>query len=116
MILLTIGIISGLALLAGIAVYWRNVVQWIERVWNKLQERMKASIEGVKTFIVKTKDGFKNSIKYYSRNKITEEWQETVVLKPVDENEIPKEILEKLKHRGVGAEVETTEELLSLAV
>ena len=54
---------------------------------------MKASIEGVKTFIVKTKDGFKNSIKYYSRNKITEEWQETVVLKPVDENEILKKFL-----------------------
>lgn len=116
MVLLTIGIISGLALIGGIALYWKNIIQWIERVWQKLQERIHGTIEGVKTFIVKTKEGFKNSTKYYSRNKITEEWQETVILKPVEENEIPKDILQRMKGCSIGSEIETTEQLLSLNV
>ena len=113
MVLLTIGILSAAALI-GIALYWKNIVQWINRVWQKLQERLQGVIEGVRTFIVKTKDGFKNSTKYYSRDKITEEWQETVILKSVDESEIPTSILKKMNGCSIGSEIETTEELLTL--
>ena len=113
MVLLTLGIISGLALI-GLSLYWKNIVQWIGRVWQKLQERIQGTIEGVKTFVVKTAEGFKNSTKYYSRNKITEEWEETVILKSVDESEIPKAILQKMRSCSIGSELETTEELLSL--
>ncbi|MCI8404738.1 MAG: hypothetical protein HFE49_07520 [Clostridia bacterium] len=116
MVLLTIGIISAALAVAGLSIYWKNIVQWIQRVWQKLQERIQGVIEGVKTFILKTKEGFKNSTKYYSRDKITEEWQETVVLKPVDESEIPKAILQRIKSCSIGSEIETTEELLTLTV
>lgn len=113
MVLLTLGILAGLALV-GIALYWRNIIEWIGRVWEKLQQRIQGNIEGVRTFIVKTKEGFKNETKYYSRNKITEEWEETVILKSVDESEIPRSILQNIKGCEIGSEVETTKDLLEL--
>ena len=113
MVLITLAVLGTLAA-AFIAVYWKNIVGWIQRVWNKLTDRINGVIEGVKTFIVKTKDGFKNATTYYSRNKITGEWEQTQITKSVDESEIPKDIMKKIKNAREGTIVETTGELLKL--
>lgn len=107
---LTIGVIVGVAALGIISLYWRSIVEWIQRVWRKVQERVASAVEGVRTFIVKTANGYKNCTKYYSRNKITNEWQETVILKEVDESEIPFSIRRSIVNRPINIEVETTNE------
>lgn len=114
MVLLTLGLLSAAAIVT-LSIYWKNIVQWIKRVWQKLIERLPNDlIQGVKTFIVKTQEGYKNCTRYYSQDRVSGEWQETNVMKMVDESEIPRSILQKIKGYSVGSELETTEQLLSM--
>lgn len=114
MVLLTLALLSTAAI-AMLSIYWKNIVEWIKRVWQKLIERLPNDlIQGVKTFIVKTQEGYKNCTRYYSQDKISGEWQETNVMKKVDESEIPKAILKKINGCSVNSELETTEQLLSM--
>lgn len=87
------------------------MVEWIKKAVVKIKEVLGVVVKGVRTFIMKTRDGLKNKAKYYNENKITKEWEETVYTKSVDESEVPPEILAKLNAQKIGVEVATTEEL-----
>lgn len=81
--------------IAALAYFWRDIVEWIQKAIKKISEFLNAAIEGVKTFLARTHDGLKKKSKYYNRNKLTGEWEETVLTKSVDESEIPPELLRK---------------------
>ena len=97
--------------ITGLVVFWRKTVEWIKKAVVKIKEVLGVVVKGVRTFIMKTRDGLKNKAKYYNENKITKEWEETVYTKSVDESEVPPEILAKLNAQKIGVEVATTEEL-----
>lgn len=97
--------------ITGLVVFWRKMVEWIKKAVVKIKEVLGVVVKGVRTFIMKTRDGLKNKAKYYNENKITKEWEETVYTKSVDESEVPPEILAKLNAQKIGVEVATTEEL-----
>lgn len=99
------------ALIAGLALFWKNIVEWIKKAVNKIKEVLGITPDGTRTFITRTVDGFKNKSKYYYKNKITTEWEEVVYTKSVDESEIPVDILAKVRNKAVDVEVPTTEEL-----
>lgn len=114
MILIALGTIMALVTATvAVSVFWRNIAEWIMRLWKKVEAYISNAVEGVKTFIVKTQEGFKNCVKFYSCNKVTQEWQETVVRKSINENEIEPDILQRIKNRSIGSEIETTKEMLS---
>lgn len=75
-----------------------------------MAEIIKTVVEGVKTFVIKLGDKIKNIAKHYSKNKISNEWEETVVKKDVDERDVPEELLAKVKATQ-GNEVDTTDML-----
>lgn len=99
------------ALITGLLVYWRKIVNWIKKAVNKIKEVLGLEPDGTRTFITKAVDGFKNRSKYYYKNKVTREWEEVVYTKVVDENDIPRDILAKVNRQALGTEVSTTEEL-----
>ena len=105
----------GAALIAGLLVYWQKIVAWIKKASEKIKEVLGRAAEGTKTFIAKTSEGLKNKSKYYLRNQTTREWEEVVYMKPVNENDVPPEILAKLQRANFEEDVSTTEEL-SLAI
>ncbi len=116
--MIAIGIILALtaAFITALCVYWKNIVQWIKKAVHKLEEVLKITVKGTRTFIKKGVDGFKNVSKYYSENKITGAWEEHVYTKSVSVSEVPPEILEKVQTSSVDEEISTTEELqLTLA-
>jgi hypothetical protein len=95
--------------------YWKELISWIQRTIEKI-EKIQQVIEGVlvlagaKTFIVLMQDGVKNIVKYYLKNKITNEYEERVTKKKVNEKDVPEELRAKL-HMGV--ENDTSRELLA---
>jgi len=97
--------------IAALALYWKNIVEWIKKAANKIKEVLGIAVQGTRTFIARTVEGFQNKIVHYNENKLTGEWEETVYTKKVDESEIPPEILAKVRVKGIDIEVSTTEEL-----
>lgn len=95
----------------GLAVFWKDIVEWIKKVVNKIQEMLGIVVQGTRTFIIRTREGLKNRVKFYNQNKLTGEWEETVHTKNVDESKVPADILAKVRKQSVDVEVPTTEEL-----
>lgn len=91
--------------------FWKNIVNWIKQAADKIREVLNIAVEGTRTFILNTVEGLKNKSKYYSKNKTTKEWEETVYTKNVSESEVPPEILAKVRKASMNTEVSTTEEL-----
>lgn len=99
------------AVIAVLAVYWQNIIEWIKKAVKKIKDVLGVAVEGIRTFIMRTHDGFKSKARHYYRNKITREWEEVVYQENVDESEVPPEILAKVNAQGFDVEVSTTEEL-----
>ena len=99
------------AALVGIAVFWKELISWMQRAINKVKQIISGALEGAKTFIVKMTDGIKNIAKYYSKNQLTNEYEETVTKKVVNENDVPEELRNRISMH-INVEVDTTVELL----
>ena len=106
----TLLLVAG-ATIAGLAMFWKNIVAWIKKAVNRLKEALGRQPKGTRTFISRAVDGFKNRSKYYYQKEVTKEWEEYVYTKAVDESEVPAEILAKVNMQNLGTEVSTTEEL-----
>jgi cell shape-determining protein MreC len=111
--MISIGIIIALsaALIGALIMFWKDIVEWIKKAVNKIKEVLKVAVEGVRTFIVKTREGLQNKQKCYNKNKLTKEWEETVYTKRVEESEVPPEILAKVRVSTIDIDIQTTEEL-----
>jgi len=111
--MIAIGLILALsgAVLAAVALYWRNIVEWIKKAVNKIKEVLKVAVKGTRTFITRTKEGFQNKSKYYNENETTGEWEETTYARKVDESEVPPDILMKVKTQKIDVEISTTEDM-----
>jgi hypothetical protein len=111
--MVSMALILGLsaAIIGALAVFWKDIVGWIKKAANKIKEVLGVTVEGTRTFIVRTQEGFKNKSKYYNKNKLTNEWEETTYTKQVSEADIPPEIMAKVRAQSIGVDVSTTEEL-----
>ncbi len=92
-----------------VGVFWKEISAWIKRIWEKLPESVKANLQGAKAFVEKIGSTAKNIMAYYSYNKDTDKWNETIVTKEVSMSEIPDDIRKKVERSGGRAEI--TEEL-----
>lgn len=111
--MISIALILGLTagVIALLAIFWRDIVEWIKKATNKIKQVLGISVQGTRTFISKTSEGLKNKSKYYYQNVKTREWEEVVYTKNVSENDVPADILAKVKKKRMNEEVSTTEEL-----
>lgn len=89
MIAITVILLLSSALIAGLAMFWQNIIAWIKKAVNKIKEVLGLQPDGTRTFITRTAEGLKNKSKYYYKSKLTSEWEEVVYTKAVDENEVP---------------------------
>ncbi len=100
----------GVAVGVGITLYWEKIVQWLNRIWEKLPPKVKDTLQGALAFVKKAVNTAYNIMKYYSYDKKTKQWNETIVTTEVDENEIPEHIRNKV-YANRHKEVEITDEL-----
>ena len=100
-----VGVVRGVA----IAVYWKEIIGWIEKVYAKLPATIQQDLQGAMAFIRKLDEIYTNIMKYYSYSEQTEEWTETTVSQTVDASKVPDSIKQKMKARQ--AEVDITDEV-----
>lgn len=100
---------GGVALGITVAIYWKNIKAWLERIWEKLPPIVKDYLQGALAFVRRIGDTVKNIVKYYSYNEETKKWNETVVTQEVDESTIPDHIRRKVQ--STSQEVDITDEM-----
>lgn len=93
---------------AVVAMFWKEIVSWMKRIYEKLPASVKENLKGAMAFVKKIGDTFKNLMVYYSYGEKTQKWTETTVSREVDSGSIPAHILKKLK---ATEQVDITEEL-----
>ena len=101
--------VAGLAT-AVIAVFWKEIIQWLSKVVNVIKERFHRIIEGSELFLQKIGGRYKQISHNYSKIDNGQWMKDTVInKKEVDESEIPKDILEKAKEIEEGQKMDITE-------
>lgn len=101
--------VAGLVGGAIIATFWKEIVGWIKKVYEKLPPSIKQNLQGAMAFLERIDNVLKNIMNYYSFNEQTQKWTETIVTKEVDDlNSIPEHIRKKLEN---SRKVDITDEL-----
>ena len=100
-----VGIIGGVA----IAVYWKEIIGWIEKVYAKLPAIIQQDLQGAMAFIRKLDEIYTNIMKYYSYSEQTEEWTETTVSQTVDASKVPDSNKKKMQSKK--SELDITDEV-----
>lgn len=90
-LLLVAGVIAGTGLIAA---FWKEIVNWMKRILDKVKTMIQGTIEGSKIFFARMQGTGKEIAKNYV--KVGTKWQETIVEKTVELSEIPPEYLEKM--------------------
>ena len=96
--------IAGVGLIAA---FWNEIVDWLKRIHEKVKTMVQGAIAGFRIFFSKMQDAGKEISKNYA--KVGTKWQETIVERTVEINEIPEEYLNRMTMTGT--EYEFTEEL-----
>jgi tRNA G37 N-methylase Trm5 len=93
--------IAGAALAIGaLAIFWKEIKTWIDRVYLKLPPSVKDNLKGLMAFVEKIDSTFKNIMVYYSFREETQKWTETTVSREVDPSTIPKNILQRINSKS----------------
>ena len=90
-LLLLTGVIAGAGI---IATFWKEIVNWMKRILEKIKTMVQGTVEGFKVFFTRMQGVGKEISKNYV--KVGTKWQETIVEKTVELSEIPKEYLDKM--------------------
>lgn len=69
-------LVGGALIGAGIAIYWKNIAEWLKRIYAKLPPVIKQYLQGALSFAQRIGSTFKNVMKYYSYSKETKKWNE----------------------------------------
>ncbi len=88
--MLLASILLGAAIIGIVATFWKEIVEWIQKAINKVASMVRGVVVGVKVFVRKIGEAFKEVSRHYS--KVDETWQETIVTRTVSESEVPAEI------------------------
>lgn len=92
--MLIASLIIGAALLVGgslLVSFWNNVIGWLKRAIEKVQQVINKAVYGMKLFIRQISSGFRKVSKHYSKDD-NNRWNETVTTREVSANEVPPEI------------------------
>lgn len=106
-----LALIAGAVILgAGIvATFWQSAVDWLKRAAAKVKEVVRKTVVGVKIFIKKMGEAFKEISKHYSKNGTV--WEETLVQRECNASEVPSDIRAKADKAAYGTETDISHDL-----
>ncbi len=95
-LLLLGGLLFGAAAVV-VVTFWDEIKQFLKIAYDKVKKLISAAIAGVAAYAQTGSfiDGIKVAYKFYSKDS-TGKWQESVVTKTVNDNEVPEHIRRKL--------------------
>lgn len=86
-------LILGCAIAGIVAAFWRDLVTFLQKAINKVNQIVSGILYGSKVFVKKIQEGIKEISRHYS--KVDGHWQETIITKTVSESEVPDDILKR---------------------
>lgn len=101
-------LLLGAAIVGIVAAFWEDLMDFLNKGLKKVRKIVNGTVEGLKVFVQKLRDGVKEIAKYYSR--VGQKWEETTVTRTVSENDVPEEIRNKKSYKK-NKETEVTKEL-----
>lgn len=87
------------------AVFWDDILGWIKKAAQKIKEKLQKVVYGTKVLATKIAGKLKKISKNYVRNGT--EWEEYVLTKEIEENDVP----DYIRALEEGNEVDITHEL-----
>lgn len=86
-------LLLGVAVGALVAVFWKDIVGWLQRAAEAVKKVVGKIANGVTVAVKKVYDGMKEISRHYT--KTGTQWQETIVSRTISENDVPEEIRRK---------------------
>lgn len=99
----------GAAIIAGVGIiasFWNDLLNFLKKAAEKVQQLVAGVVYGCKVFIMKMREGVREISRHYS--KVDQHWEETTVTKTISESEVPPEILARA---NANMELDITEEM-----
>ena len=93
-VLLLVGLL-GVGVGAVLANFWEDIVNWLKKAIVKVQNFIRRTVIGFTIFLKKINRLIKEISKHYSKNE-QGRWEETIVTREINEDEVPAEIRAKL--------------------
>lgn len=105
--MLLLGLLLAATVAVGVvcAVFWDSIVGWLQRVANKLAEKIKKVVYGTKVLAMRKGGILKKISRNFVRNE--SEWEEYRIVKDILEDEIP----DHIRDLEEDEEIDITEEL-----
>ena len=104
--MILIPLLLGAALIGVVAAFWKDLVSFLKKAVEKVQQIVAGTVYGFKVFVKKIHEGVKEISRHYSR--VDQHWEETTITRIVSESEVPSEILERAR---ANEELDITDEL-----
>jgi len=105
MLLLALFATAAIAVGVACALFWDNILGWIQKAAAKIKEKLQKAVYGTKVLATKIAGQLKKISKNYVRNGT--EWEEYVLTKEIEEEDVP----DYIRALEEGNEVDLTEEL-----
>lgn len=105
-------LLLGAVAIAGVgiaAAFWNDLVAFLKKAIEKVQEVVAGIVYGTKVFLRKIGEAFKEVSRHYS--KVDDHWQETIVTREIPANKVPDEILARANALSNGQELDISDEL-----
>ena len=104
--MILIPLLLGAAVVGLVAAFWKELVSFLRKAVQKVQQIVAGIVYGCKVFMKKIQEGIKEISRHYS--KVDQHWEETTITRVVSESEVPDEILKRAK---ANEELDITDEL-----
>ena len=104
--MILIPLLLGAALIGVVAAFWKDLVSFLKKAVEKVQQIVAGTVYGFKELKKKIHEGVKEISRHYSR--VDQHWEETTITRIVSESEVPPEILERAR---ANEELDITDEL-----
>ena len=83
-------LLLGVAVGALVAVFWKDIVGWLQRAAEAVKKAIGKIANGVTVAVKKVYYGMKELSRHYT--KTGTQWQETIVSRVISENDVPENI------------------------
>lgn len=98
--------VTAIAVGSALAYYWENIIAWLKKGFTKITQIIGRDVYGFKVFIEREKERMNEKSLNYLKD--GNQWHEYSITREISENEVPAEILAKVKGRK---SAEITQEL-----
>ena len=105
-------ILGALVAGAALAVFWKDIVNWLKNAFQKIKDALKRTVLGVEVFVKRCIEGLQRYSYHYSKS-VDNKWTKDTVIEQqfVDESEIPDDIKKLAYAKQIGESLDISSQM-----